>query len=496
MKRILPPVHSLPLFGVAATREIETQAAATLPPYTLMRRAGHAVARLALALAPHASRVWVAAGPGNNGGDGLEAAIHLKAAGKQVIVTLHGDSARFPDDAKAAFARAQAAGVMLGEAPELRAGDIAIDALLGIGASRAPDALVADTITRLNALPCDVLAVDLPSGLNAGTGQPFGEHCARARHTLALLALKPGLFTAAGRDHAGCVWLDDLQVDASGTAPDAWLVGADAAARPQRDHAQHKGSFGDVAVVGGAPSMGGAVLLAARAALAAGAGRVYVSPLDADARALDPQRPELMFRGELWKSDDATLARLTVVCGCGGGDALRPALPRLLSAAGRLVLDADALNTIAADTVLQSLLRSRAARLRLTVLTPHPLEAARLLGLGTAQVQADRLAAAQALADRFQCVVLLKGSGSVIAAPASTLAINSTGNAALATAGTGDVLAGWLGGLWAQQAVPTTQDAAAQIACAAAFIHGSAADRAGTPVLLAADLIAALQAAR
>jgi len=497
MRPILPPEHTLPLFGVAATREIETRAAADLAPHTLMRRAGHAVARLALAIAPHSRRVWVAAGPGNNGGDGLEAAIHLKAAGKEAIVTLLGDAARMPDDAKDTLARAQAAGVSItaGPAPELMPCDIAIDALLGIGASRAPDAAVAQTISALNALPCAVLAVDLPSGLNAGTGQPYGESCVRAQHTLALLALKPGLFTAAGRDQAGRVWLDDLQVDRNAATPDAWLIGADSAARPPRAHAQHKGSFGDVAVVGGAPSMGGAALLAARAALAAGAGRVYVSPLDPDAQMLDSQRPELMFRRELCKSDDATLARTTVVCGCGGGGALRPVLPRLLSSAGRLVLDADALNTIAADSMLQALLHARAGRLRFSVLTPHPLEAARLLETTAAQVQADRLVSAQTLADRFECVVVLKGSGTVVAAPGSKPAINPTGSAALASAGTGDVLAGWLGGLWAQQATPNSLAGVLQVACSAVFMHGAAADRAGTQPVLAADLIAALHAA-
>src|SRR5438105_5140513 len=493
MHRIHTPGGSLPLYRVTSTRAIEQQALAGVAPHAVMQRAGSAVARLALALAPHARRVWVAAGPGNNGGDGIVAAMQLCAAGKDVIVTLLCDPQRLPDDAKDAWTRAQTAGVRFEPeaAPELRAGDLAIDALLGIGASRAPDAAMSALIDALNALPCEVLAVDVPSGLNVDTGQPFGKHAVIADHTLALLTLKPGLFTGAGRDHAGAVWLDDLQVDASDAAADAWLVGALDAALPERRHAQHKGSFGDVAVIGGAPSMTGAALLAARAALGAGAGRVYVNLLDAAAPALDPLRAELMFRADWWKSDDATLGRATVVCGCGGGSALRAVLPRLLGSAGRLVLDADALNTIAADTQLQAQLTSRAARQRFTVLTPHPLEAARLLGETAAQVQADRLASAQSLAERFACVVVLKGSGSVIAAPGLQPRINPTGSAALATAGTGDVLAGWLGGLWAQQASVSNEDAM-RVTCSAVHAHGAAADRSGMRLILAADLVAAL----
>jgi hydroxyethylthiazole kinase-like uncharacterized protein yjeF len=463
-----------------------------------MQRAGFATARLALAIAPHASRAWIAAGPGNNGGDGLEAAVHLQAAGRRVRVSLVGEASRLPDDARAALQRAQQAGVEIVEslAHELAPGDVALDALLGIGASRPPGDAMEQAIARLNAAPCAVLAIDLPSGLHAGTGQPLGAACVRAHHCLTLLTLKPGLFTASGRDHAGTVWFDDLGVDASADPADAWLLGADAVAPPARLHAQHKGSFGDVAIVGGAPGMTGAALLAGRAALAAGAGRTYVALLDeAAARAHDPQRPELMFRPEWWKSPEATLRSTTIVCGCGGGDAVRDTLPRLFGAAARLVLDADALNVIASDARLQSLLRARADRSRATVLTPHPLEAARLLGSEPARVQADRLGAAQALADDFQCVVLLKGSGTVIASPAVPPRVNPTGSAALASAGTGDVLAGWLGGLWAQRPGAADTDVALEVACEAAYAHGAAADRCSRPVLRAADLVEALAGA-
>lgn len=490
---ILPIRHEWALFDAGATRRVEQLAAAALPARTLMRRAGEAVARLALAIAPHAQRVWITAGPGNNGGDGLEAAIHLLGWGKEVEITLHGDPAALPIDARAALARARAAGMHIGSSAAMPGASpqLAIDALLGVGASRAPQGSIAACIHHLNTLACPVLAVDLPSGLHAGTGQPLGDACVIATHTLALLTLKPGLFTGAGRDHAGRVWLDALGVEASGEMPQAWL----SAVTPNnhlagRRHAQHKGSFGDVAVVGGARGMSGAALLAARAAHAAGAGRVYVELLDpASEAAFDPTRPELMFRHGWSHSAPDVLARTTVVCGCGGGDAVRAPLPRLLSGAARLVLDADALNVIAGDTSLATLLRARAPRGLATVLTPHPLEAARLLACTPGEVQADRLRSAREMADRFDCVVVLKGSGSVIAADGHVPRINSNGNAALATAGTGDVLAGWLAGRWAQLPIGNEAAAAFEVACRAVAEHGAAAEPQPSGPLRAADLI-------
>lgn len=494
MRRILPLDQEHALFGVAQTRAIEQRAAAALPAFALMARAGAAVARLALAVAPHARQVWIAAGPGNNGGDGLEAACHLQRWGKQVTVALIGDPLALPADAAAALAHARLAGVQIEltvTSPAMPP-ELAIDALLGIGASRAPQGRIADAVRALNALACPVLAVDLPSGLGADTGLALVDAGVVATHTLAMLTLKPGLFTGAGRDHAGTVWLDDLGVEAAPDAATAWLSGVDADARlTRRRHVQHKGSFGNVAVVGGAFGMSGAALLAARAAHAAGAGRVFVDLLDdsATAPSVDLLRPELMFRRGWSHGAPDVLAASTVVCGCGGGDAVRPALPRLLSGAARLVLDADALNAIADDPALAALLRHRAARGRATVLTPHPLEAARLLGCTTADIQADRLRAAQTLADRFAAVTVLKGSGSVIAMVGHAPRINSTGNAALATAGTGDVLAGWLGGRWAQ--IDTGDEAGAAFAAARRAVaeHGAAAEPQPPGALTAGELI-------
>ncbi len=431
-----------PLYSVAATRRIEQDRAAALPAHTLMRRAGLAVARLALALAPHGQRYWIACGPGNNGGDGMEAAVHLQAWGKQPVVTWLGRPDHTPPDARASYRRAVEAGVGFALTPPENF-DLCIDALLGIGANlREPEGVMAQWINAMHAPgAAPVLALDLPTGLDADTGA-VALRRVRARHTLSLLTLKPGLFTAHGRDAAGTVWLDPLEGPDPASdlpTPDAWLSGPPAPGT--RLHASHKGSYGDVAIVGGAAGMTGAALLAAAAALHGGAGRVFVGLLDAGTRQVDTTRPELMLRSV----DSLDFRALTLVCGCGGGDAVRGVLPRALSSAARLVIDADAINAIAQDTSLQTLLSARARRGLATVLTPHPLEAARLLGSSVAQVQAARLHIAQELVQRFGCCVVLKGSGTVTAAPAQVPVINSTGNARLASAGTGDVLAGMIG---------------------------------------------------
>lgn len=481
---------SQPLYSIAATRQIERQAAASLPPHTLMQRAGLSVARLALALAPHARCIWVACGPGNNGGDGFEAALHLHQWGKTVCVTWTGlasGNAQLPPDAHAARARALAAGVPMAADPPPDF-DFCIDALLGIGATlnpqRAGNDLMQQWLNRMQASGAPRLAIDVPSGLDADTGRSSAttsiaatarEISATGIFTLSLLTLKPGLFTASGRDSSGQVWLDDLGTKSEDSTPCAWLLGADRASQPLRAraaHASNKGSFGDVAVVGGqsdagaATHMTGAALLAARAALHAGAGRVFVALLGNAGPTVDTMQPELMFRAP----DALDLKHQVVVCGCGGGEAVKTVIAHILSTAARLVLDADALNAIAADPKLQALLGGRQQDGYSTVLTPHPLEAARLAGMTAAVVQADRLAAARQLAERFQCVVALKGSGTVVAAPGQQTVINSTGNALLATAGTGDVLAGMLGARLA------SGQSAFEAACSAVFAHGLAAD--------------------
>ena len=450
MHALLPTTSTLPLFDVAASRRIEARALIHSPD--LMERAGLAVAKLALALRQGSGPVWIACGPGNNGGDGLVAARRLTEAG----VPVHVDH----------------------EAPAHAS--LAIDALLGLGLNRKPSLEMQATMAAMQTCGAPVLAVDLPSGLLADTGQPAGDHAVRADHTLTLLTLKPGLFTGEGRAHAGRIWFDDLGITPD-EVPTADLLGP--AAPPHRSPTSHKGSHGQVLVVGGAAGMQGAARLAARAALACGAGRVYLDLMgQPPGEPADPGRLELM-RGRL-----EGLPQAVGVVGCGAGLTIAKALPELLQRLPRLVIDADALNAVADDATLQALLRARPAGS--TVLTPHPLEAARLLGRDTASLQADRLAAARELATRLNATVVLKGSGSVIASPGERPAICASGSPALATAGSGDVLAGWLGGLWAQQ--PTAP--AHAIACAGVDQHGRAGEVDG--VLRAGDLIARLAAQR
>jgi len=477
----ITPTQAWPLYSTAATRALEADAQGVQAPHALMQRAGLAVAQLALAAAPHARRVWLACGPGNNGGDGLESAMHLQQWGRVPVVTWLGNESSAPADARASLTRARDAGVRFASEPpqDLTAQDLCIDALLGIGSRRPADGPMAACIEALNTLAPPILAVDVPTGLDADTGATHGPHV-RARWTLSLLTLKPGLFTGHGRDAAGQVWLDALGVDANQTAATAWLAGPPAASA--RPHASHKGSYGDVAVIGGAPGMSGAAQLAARAALHGGAGRVFLALLDGAGTTYDPAQPELMLRD--WQTLD--LQTMAVVCGCGGGDAVRHVLAPVLSGAGKLVLDADALNALATDTQLLALLRARAQRHpHSTVATPHPLEAARLLGCSSADIQADRLKAAQQLAQQLGCAVILKGSGSVLAQPEDAPWINPTGKPLLATAGTGDVLAGLAGALLASGA--RAFDAAAQ----AAWRHGRAADQWPAGQTLTASALAA-----
>lgn len=458
-----------------------------------MQRAGLAVAKLSLAIAPHAQRIWLACGPGNNGGDGLVAARWLHALGREVHVSLLPGAGPTPSDAAWALAQAQEAGVTISGEPPRFAAELGIDALLGLGSSRAPDGTMAAWIQALNALNAPLLAVDQPTGLGSDTGRLLGAASVRASDTLALLTLKPGLLTAQGRAYCGQLWFDDLGV-APDAAADAWLLGDDilhGVCSPP-GHAAHKGSQGDVLVVGGAPGMQGAARLAARSALAAGAGRVYACLLDEQAGP-DPQAVELMQWPLSRLGDVQAWREHCLVAGCGGGSAIATLLPVLLREASKLVLDADGLNAIAADPGLRSLLQARQGQGLPTVITPHPLEAARLLDCSSTDIQSDRLAASAALSQRYGCTVLLKGSGTVIATPGLQPAINSSGSAALATAGTGDVLAGWLGGLWAQHR-PATPGGIHELACAAAYWHGLAGQSQAAGPLRAGDLIEGMHA--
>ena len=486
------------LYSGAATRRIEQLAASQLPAHTLMTRAGHSVARLALAIAPHARTIWIACGPGNNGGDGLIAAMYLHrlaqvtGIARHVVVTHACKSEdQLPEDAHQALCAAREAGVVFDDHPPATF-DLAVDALFGIGATRPLEGETAAWLAALRGSRQPVLCVDLPSGLHADTGTlaplPFSRstHFPGPRYTLSLLTLKPGLFTGAGRDAAGEVWFDDLEAGPiTHVPPTAWLSGrsTEGNAVSARPHASHKGSFGDVVVIGGQSiaingvGMTGAAILAARAALHAGAGRVFVGLLagaNDDNPHWDPTCPELMFRHARVLLESDALSDATVVCGCGGGTAIASVLPRVLSTARCLVLDADGLNSVATDPALQSLLKHRQDSGLVTVLTPHPLEAARLLNVQTREVMEDRWHAAQSITDRFGAICVLKGSGTVITAPDATPLVNASGNARLATAGTGDVLAGMMGSALARPGIPPSE--ALDSVAEAVFQHGWLAD--------------------
>jgi hydroxyethylthiazole kinase-like uncharacterized protein yjeF len=482
---ILSRSHAWPILEPAQVRQLEP-ALQALSPTPLMQSAGLACARLALAVAPHARCIWVAAGPGNNGGDGLEAALHLHQWGKEVVVNLIASSGPGPVDAQAALQRAQQAGLRIQSSlptewlPQMGPQDLCIDALLGIGATRPLSDDLLACVQAMHNCWAPVLAIDVPTGLNPQSGQWLdGDSgnsgdilCVRANHTLSLIAVQAGLLMGHGRDASGQIWLEDLGYRPSqhSVPPLAWLNQPYTSA--PKPHASHKGSHGDVAVIGGegmaAHGMGmtGAAALAATAALHAGAGRVILSLLSGQAS--DNAPPDVMQR-EFRRLE---LEKLHVVCGCGGGTAVQAVLPEVLQRSRCLVLDADGLNAVAQDSALQDALRQRAAHTvsHATVITPHPLEAARLLGCNTQQVQNDRLKAAQELAERFQCSVVLKGSGTVIAAPGHTTRINITGNGQLAIGGTGDVLAGLVGARMAQGL------SAFDAACSAVAQHGQVAD--------------------
>jgi ADP-dependent NAD(P)H-hydrate dehydratase / NAD(P)H-hydrate epimerase len=491
---------SNPLYDVATSRLIEQALATQQAPHALMAAAGLAVAQLARAIAPHARQIWVACGPGNNGGDGLVAATWLHEWGHEVTVILSTSQSKAPDDARWALGQAKSAGVPITPVEHdlpPAAPDLIIDALLGIGANRAPEGTMAKLILHLNRLQSThqmpVLAVDVPSGLLADTGSVAGNLdeplAIKASHTLSLVTLRPGLFTALGRDLCGQVWFEDLGANAliasrakRGTH---WPNKAALTSRPEvtslrsrRHHNSHKGSWGDIAVVGGAIGTQGAAVLAATAALHAGAGRVWLSLLGLSQGSSHPNAAErapslaLALPADLMQQPWQNLnwSELVVVAGCGGGIAIAEALPQLLQQCNRLVLDADALNVLAKRHELQALLTHRHRQGQTTILSPHPKEAARLLSTSVDGVQQDRLSAARSMAEQFQCTVVLKGSGTIVASPGNRLTINPTGNGLLAIAGTGDVLAGMLGTALAHDDRPF------EAAQKAAYHHGALAD--------------------
>jgi len=437
-----------PIYTTAEIRRIE--AAAGAPEPGLMQRAGRAAAELAARLAGERGKdVLVLAGPGNNGGDAFELAADLKEKFFRVAVVTPADPAKLPVDAARARRRwDEAGGETLAAPPPGRKWSLLVDGLFGIGLAREPEGEYAALIDWAGMQTCPVLALDIPSGLESDTGRVLGR-ALRATHTITFIGLKPGLLTLDGPDHCGLLSVAGLGLDAPRLVqPQGWVADPALFAGVLRTRPSnfHKGMAGSLAVVGGAAGMTGAALLAGRAALKLGAGRVYVGLLAHDAPAADAGALELMLR----RPDDMLgldLDALVVGPGLGQGERGETLLGAALASEIRLVLDADALNLMAQSPELR---RACARRRADTLLTPHPAEAARLLGCDSAAVQRDRLAAARRLAADFGAHAVLKGNGSVIVAADGHWFVNTSGNPGMASAGMGDVLSGILGALLAQ----------------------------------------------
>jgi len=391
----------------------------------LMERAGAAAADIAVPLAGDKGKdVLVLAGPGNNGGDARIVAERLRERYFRVHVASQ-----------------------LDQIPQKSWG-LVVDGLFGIGLARDIEGGQAALVDYANRQRCPVLALDIPSGLHSDTGRVLGR-AVRATHTVTFIALKPGLLTLDGPDHCGEIVVSELDLAVTELAvPTAWVAepGLFRNLLKPRPRNFHKGMAGSVAVLGGAAGMAGAALLAGRAALKMGAGRVYVGLLEENL-SLDFQNPELMLR----HPDDALgqdLDALVVGPGIGQGERAETLVGAALASDLPCVVDADALNLISENEDLRHACARRTAD---TLLTPHPAEAARLLALSTADVQADRVKAAKILATNLNAHVVLKGAGSILVARDGHWFVNTSGNPGMASAGMGDVLAGILGALLAQR---------------------------------------------
>ena len=463
---------TLPLYDIDALRALEARAAALQQgdAFALMAHAGLAAWHCVLRHWPRAQRIVVVCGPGNNGGDGYVLALHSRQAGRDVRVLrlpAHGPST---DNARRACTEYLEAGGRVCEASgDMHDAELVVDALLGIGLSRAPEGAVAELIEWINMQPAPVLALDAPSGVDARSGHAYPV-ATNADCTLQFIAAHLGLRTGAALDCVGELELARLDVPASafeGIAPAAHAYRTDALAGmlPLRRRDSHKGGHGHVLCIGGDLGSGGAILLASDAALRCGAGLVSVATRGAHVSAALARQPEAMVHGLESVADvELLFARASVVAigpGLGQGSWGRALLALALTCNKPRVFDADALNLLAEAP--QRLNES-------DVITPHPGEAARLLGIDTANVQRDRFAAAYALCGRYGSQVVLKGAGTVIASPGVTPALVAAGNPGMAVGGMGDLLTGCIAALLAQ-GLP-----ARDASIAGALLHAAAGD--------------------
>ena len=480
------------LYRAQQLREFDRLACADygIAGYELMTRAGAAVLQALRRRWPQARRITVVCGTGNNGGDGLVAARLAHAAGLAVTVVMPSPPARLRGDALLAYQALRAGGVDVQafSASAWPAADVIVDALFGTGLSRELGGVERETVMQINAAGVPVLAVDLPSGLHADSGRMLGV-AVRAGLTLSFIGLKAGMFTGDGPACCGEIEFDDL-----GLPPALYAREAAAALRildselaallPPRPRTAHKGDHGHVLIVGGHAGMAGAARLAAEAALRVGAGLVSLATHPAHAAFATATLPEVMSHGVHDKHELRPLLARASVAAIGPGlgqDAWSKALfEAMLDSALPLIVDADALNLLARDP----------CRREHWVLTPHPGEAARLLGCAPADVQADRYAALHALHDRYGGTVVLKGAGSLVIGADGIVRVSDAGNPGMASGGIGDVLTGVIAGLAAQRlSLP-------QAAWLGVHLHARAGDeaaRAGQRGLIASDLMPALR---
>lgn len=457
-------MSSTAIFSLLDLRQLEHHAQAA--GLDLMEQAGQAIEDWVLRHITLGARLLVVAGPGNNGGDALNAARRLIASGFLVDIVLP-QTIRSPLSQRQHDRLSADAIPLLQTLPNVNPGwSLIIDGLFGIGLKHDLDIKWTTFIEQLNQLNVTILSLDTPSGLDPWTGTPVNT-CIRAHYTLTFLCYKPGLFMGEGVDLAGHIELAQLNCFPLSAPKAEGELNTDTtiAHSLRRKCDSHKGTYGAVIIEGGAPGMTGAALLAGRAALSVGAGKVQVKLLS-DGLMIDPLYPELMV---CTQPNDTyqTGAVLAIGPGLGQSDRAAERLTQALASSHPLIIDADALNLIA---LFPSLATPLAQRPCMTVMTPHPTEAARLLETDTRTVQRARLSAARKLAQKFNAIVVLKGAGTLIVRPDGYFRINVSGNPALATAGQGDVLTGLIAGLWAQKL--TAFDAASL----AVNIHGLASD--------------------
>lgn len=486
----MPPDPTVSLYTAEQTRRIDRVAIdeCGIPGFELMQRAADAVFATLRRFWPDARRITVLAGHGNNGGDALLVGRLALQHGLDVDAYAATETpSRDAAKARAAFIDAGGKLASFESATDFSDADVIVDGIFGTGLTRAVEGEAAALIERVTASERPVLAIDIPSGLSADTGMRLGT-ALRAQATVSLIGWKRGLFTGDAADCVGSRELALLDVPESAyarIAPDAWLIAGliTHALEPRRGNVD-KSRFGHVVAIGGDLGMGGAIRLTSEAALRCGAGLVSVATRNEHVAALISGRPELMVRGvDDAGSLESLLARASVVAigpGLGRGDWSTSLWRAAIETSATLVVDADALNILAQEPRM----------LPNAVLTPHPGEAARLLACDTAVIQADRFAAVRALAQRYAAVTVLKGAGSLVAAPDGRVAVCPWGNAGMASAGMGDVLTGVVAALLAQ-GLPTWD-----AACLGVALHARAGDLAAgsTPRgLLASDLFAPLR---